>query len=86
MSAAALSFDRDERKELYLLLGRLDRRERLQFLAWCCQQVKGPLGVQVTSSSGETKDVWGDLVSLAGVYGFSLRTALEKLADVIRRK
>ena len=87
LTAGRLNLDRDERKELYILLGRLDKRQRLKFLNWACSRVsRGHLHTKVTSSSGESLDVWGDLINLAGVHGLDLREATNKLAEIVRRK
>ncbi len=80
-----LRLDRDERKELYLLVARMEKPARMRLLRWGCDRVShSGVETRVTSTSGEAMDVWGDLLSLAGVHGLDLRHALAQAAEIGR--
>lgn len=79
--------ERDERRDLFRLLDRIDARQRLEFLHWCCREASKnrPLGVQVTRQTGTARDVWGDVMLLAYAHDFDLRVALTELVRRIRK-
>lgn len=86
MSETLQSLDRDDRKELYYLLDKLNKHQRIVFLQGQCRKnVKAGIGATVTQSTGETKEVWGDLLGLAGVYGADMKKVLVDLSDFVRR-
>lgn len=79
--------ERDEKRDLFVLLKRLDPRERLDYLAWACREAgrNRPDKVTVTSSTGTERDVWGDLMSLTFAYDLDPRAALAELVRRVRR-
>lgn len=77
--------DEGDRKEGLDLLSRLDKRERTQFLVWCCSQAKAPAFVE--KSTGEVLDVWADMMLLIAVpFRVSPRMMFETLRRWVRRK
>lgn len=81
----AVDLDRGERKELWQLLERLDALARLEFLEWCCRQVRGPIGVRVTTPPVNLHETYADLVHLQLVYGLNLDQARAELEQRVRR-
>jgi hypothetical protein len=77
--------DEGDRKEAFDLLGRLEPRERSEFLAYCCTKAKS--AACVTSSTGELLEVWADMIVLiAGPFYVSPRLMFETLRELVRRK
>lgn len=80
----------DDRREVQRLLERLSVRQRITFLAWCCQQVTIPGGTHPEVSRARTKgtavEVYRDLWYLAGQYDLDIDAATEKLVEMVRQK
>jgi hypothetical protein len=77
----ALCLDnKDDRKELYYLLGKVSPAHRLSFLAWCCAQCQGVLRPKVSvNSTGSDLEVFFDLWALSLHYGLCLDRAAAEL-------
>lgn len=81
-----LKLEFDDRREVWRLLARLDRRERLEFLIWACRKVSKPgYETRVTESSGDVEDVFADVQLLAYQFGIGLTEMGEYLVKMVRR-
>lgn len=76
----------DERRELYRLIDRLNKRDRIAFLHWACKQVSKPgMETFVEKQSGETEEVFWDAMNLAFTWGLSIEKMGGYLIGVCRR-
>ncbi len=75
----------DERREIGRLLKCLPPKRRLEWLAWCCEQVSAP-GVKtgIVKNSGEVMAVWNDAMTLFWGSGLTMRAAGERLEKMVR--
>jgi len=83
----ALLWTFDERREIWKLLNRLDKRDRISFLKAMCQKVSKP-GMQtfVEQQSGETNDIYWDLMRLCCEWDITLTEIGEYLVRVVRSR
>lgn len=90
MSLTSYALDWDDRREIWYLLDKLPKPERIAFLRWCCKQtcpdLQGQFGVQVTASSGETNECYFDLLHLEAVYQANLEQLVLELVRRVRRR
>lgn len=78
--------DKEESQAVRKLIDRLPPRERIAFLLWCCEQVSRPGNqIIVTSSTGETWEVYGDWINLCAHLGLNWRRARDELEQRVRR-
>jgi hypothetical protein len=79
-----IRLDWDERREVYRLIDRLDKRDRIGFLKWACARVSKPGATTfVEKTSGETQEVFWDALTLAFSYGLSLTEMGEYLIRMV---
>lgn len=80
-----LNLELDDRRELWVLLDRLEPRKRILWLEWCCRQVSRPgMVVEVISSDGTVEDVFADAMTILNQNGLSLEVAGGKLVQMVR--
>ena len=72
--------DKADRKDVYDLIKRLPVHERLEWIRWCCKQVRH-LGNHETLhiSDGGVTEVFTDWQNLCGQYGVSESQTVEDL-------
>lgn len=76
----------DDRRELYRLIDRLEKRDRIAFLNWACKQVSKPdMETRVTSQSGETEEVFWDAMNLSFTWGLPIAVMGERLIRMCRK-
>ncbi len=86
----------ETRKDLMRLLERLGKGEpgevgcarRREFLAWCCNQVKGPFGLPIVvgpDTIGLPGEIYIDICGLAALYDLDLDMTASRLESIIRR-
>lgn len=77
--------DWGDRKEAYMLFKGLDKHKRIWFLKWCCRQVsKEGVETRLTSTTGDTNELWWDLMTLCYTHGLEIQTVGEKLIELRR--
>ena len=75
----------DDRREVWRLLHRATKRQRVKWLRWCCQQISTDfVKKDVIESSGEVGEVWAEAMSLAFGNGMSVHRAGEKLVEIVK--
>lgn len=80
--------DWGDRRELYFLMKRMDKRERVWFLRWACSKVNkegSAVETRVTESSGELNEVWWDIMNLVYSFGVSIEEMGAKAVDIVRK-
>jgi hypothetical protein len=79
--------EKDERREVFQMISRLPRRERVRFLAWACRAATLPGGhaAAIEKTSGEARDVYGDLMMLWAAHNLSVRLTWDELVRRCRR-
>ena len=90
------TLDRGDRKEFWETMERLNERQRLSFLAWCCCEVSGqndgsvtpqsPHGtVYITDGDGSMGQILADLSLLELQYGLAFETMAAELVRRVRK-
>lgn len=88
MARAACDIDWGDRRELWFMLKKLDERQRLAFLDWCCRQTQklgSGVRTRVTDCKGHLGDVWHCLCLLAFAHGLDWKAAGSELDRRLRR-
>lgn len=88
MSITPVNIERNERREIWMMLDRLQPRQRVKFLRQQCAKASknDVLGVQVTGSSGLTNSVYMDCCFLALQYNVDLEGLADDLYEFIRQR
>lgn len=80
---------RDDRREIHQLLESITPADRLAWLQWCCNQVKGPHGdkikVRRTTTGENAMELFLDFWQLVVQYEFDPTPAAERLEEIARR-
>ena len=78
--------ERDEKKDIFRLLGVLDERQRIAFLHWACGKAGEGRKHRpcVANTLGTQRDVWGDLMGLSFSFDLDLQIALAELIQRVR--
>lgn len=83
----ALNIERNERRELWRMLDRLDPRRRVAFVRWCCRQASwGVVETRVTTHTGTTSECYHDIMLLAFQHGLDLELVACELTNRVRRR
>jgi hypothetical protein len=77
----AATLELDDRREIWRMLARLDERQRIRFLWWCCRQVNA----YVISSTGTVMEVYYDIMDLNIAFKLNLSRVAEQLVQVCKR-
>lgn len=80
-----LAVQYSERRQVFLLLQKLDAARRVRFLAWACKQATrgGLVPVGITKQTGEAAEVYWDICLLCHSYGLSWRVVAERLERAV---
>lgn len=77
--------EKDDRREIWRLLEKLDQFQRIRFIQHCCGTIKGKGNVGVTSHSGTVGEAYRDLMMLSVVLGADLHAMALDLVKVVRK-
>lgn len=84
-AALRLHDNRDDRREMMVLLERIGPERRKQFLAWACSQCRGVLRPKVSvGTEGAALEVFFDLWHLSTQWGLDLDRTLRRLERCVR--
>jgi hypothetical protein len=78
----------DDRREVWLLLGRLRPSQRVSWLRWCCREASAgqPNPIEVSDSDGSVEAVYWDFVSVLNQGRLTLARAGERLARLVNQR
>lgn len=87
VSLTAAKLTLGDRREIWELLCRLNSRQRIAFLHWCCRKAPrfGSAGVRVTKHTGTANEALMDLYQLEILYGLDIEKAALELIRRVRR-
>ena len=88
MSAHILQYDdTGSRKEMWMLLDRLTKRQRIAFVQWCGDQIVSNMvriKVQVKNGIYTTNEAYEDIAAMHINWSLDLNATMAKLTEIVR--